>query len=167
MEDGKANKADDAIAVEEIICSLLPDIQDRFLVLEQLLESIGVADSIAPNAWGVTLFEDGFRLNVGQAEVLVLATDQIRVNLCGPKTGNGACSANVKPSRYKSIPQPQFAFVGTISAFRMCRQHLLSQHKEFLRLAALSPKGMPRKGSPHTRSHCEYLVNYARFVTGS
>jgi hypothetical protein len=54
--------------------SLCPAHQDRALVLRQLLDSIGVAASISDDIWAVTLFENGFRLNVGTVEVMTFKT---------------------------------------------------------------------------------------------
>jgi hypothetical protein len=66
---------------EAVIVATIPDQRERDLVLKRLALSASIADSIAPAAWGVTLFSDGFRLNVGQVEVLVLRQGTLRVNL--------------------------------------------------------------------------------------
>jgi hypothetical protein len=63
---------------ERIIFKILPNLDDRTVVLEQLLSSTLLADKLAPTAWGATLLPDGFRLNVGSLEALVVrAADQL------------------------------------------------------------------------------------------
>ena len=45
-----------------------PDPAARRFLMKQTLESIAVAEKLAPNTWAATLLEDGIRLNVGQVE---------------------------------------------------------------------------------------------------
>jgi len=162
MPEEQMTGEDQAGIAEQIITTLLPDEMERLFLVETLIDSISVANSISPNAWAVTLFSNGFRLNVGQVEVLVLTDDQLQVNLHGVNKTNVECAANLVEANYKSMPQPQSTFLGTVSKYSNCKQQLISYHREFLRLAALSPSGKPRKGTSFSRSHSEGLVSYAR-----
>ena len=119
-------------SVMELLC---PSHQDRALVLRQLLDSIGVAASISDDIWAVTLFEKGFRLNVGTVEVMTFKTVpqnwpfpgsvrvpdmfEIRLLLHGDIAADLHklinCDENthgILPSNYKSVPQPQSCYVG-------------------------------------------------------
>jgi len=59
---------DDPEVARSVMTELCPNVEDRRRVLAQLLRSIATAEKHAPNSWAVTLFEHGFRLNVGQVE---------------------------------------------------------------------------------------------------
>ena len=61
---------DDPEFAAKLMRKLCPETADQLLVLGQLLSSIATADEISSEVWAVTLFEDGFRLNVGAVEVL-------------------------------------------------------------------------------------------------
>lgn len=150
---------------EEVMVQLLPDSDERSMVLQQLLESSELADSIAPNAWAVTLFNNGFRLNVGQVEVLVFVDGQLRVNLVGEVGAEPFVEDNFEAADYRSLPQPQCAFVGRVGAFAAVESALRSSHQQFVKLAASTRSGQPREGSPFRRFHCEELLQYARDVT--
>lgn len=150
------------IEAEKIIVELLPNTSDRTIVLKQLLSSADTANSIAPNAWAVTLFSNGFRLNVGQVETLVFIDGKLKANLVGsagvaPFIGPAFVSAD-----YGSLPQPLCAFHGTVNEYGVLEQSLRSSHDQFIRLAASTSSGRPRKGTPFRSSHCEELIQYAR-----
>lgn len=53
---------------EGIMSALCPSKSEQRVVLGQLLRSINVAEQYAPNSWAVTLFGNGFRLNLGPVE---------------------------------------------------------------------------------------------------
>lgn len=147
---------------EAIFVDAVPDRSEREIVLRQLLKSADVANAIAPSAWAVTLFRDGFRLNVGQVEVLVFGAGVVRVNIAGhadmvPFLGEGFFHAN-----YRSLPQPQCVFEGDAFQLREVLSSIKAGHDRFIQLAALTAAGIPRKGSPFRRSHSEGLMLYAR-----
>lgn len=152
----------DLIEAEKVIVELLPNPSDRTIVLKQLLSSADMANSIAPNAWAVTLFRNGFRLNVGQVETLVFTDGKLKANLVGsvgaaPFIGPAFVSAD-----YRSLPQPLCAFHGTVNEYGVLEQSLRPSHDQFIRLAASTSSGRPRKGTPFRSSHCEELMQYAR-----
>src|SRR5262245_40820795 len=70
-------------AAEDVVAGLLPDPGERGIALRQLVASADQAQSVAPGAWGVTLYRDLFRLNVGRVEVLVVGQGFIRLNCVG------------------------------------------------------------------------------------
>lgn len=152
---------------EAQIASALPKAPDRKLVMARLIRSIDIANAIAPNAWACTLLPSGFRLNVGQVEVMwVLEDGYFRVNLAPtPKfpsfEGNRFASAN-----YASQPSPQFRFGGTVREYTKNQEAIDAGQDAFVRNASRSPSGNPVKGTRFSKSHCEPLVAYARQVAG-
>ncbi len=73
----------DISSADEVISRILPDAGDRLIALSQLVASAEHAEIVAPYAWGVTLYADMFRLNVGRVEVFVVTEGSIRLNCMG------------------------------------------------------------------------------------
>lgn len=161
-----ADENNEVEAAEEVMVEQCPNPQDRLLLLERLLASADVAKGVAPNAWGATLFSNGFRLNVGQVEALVFLDGQLRVNLVGSAGTTPFIGAAFEQASYGSLPQPLCAFVGSLRQYAGVAAAIGKGHTAFVRLAAHSPSGKPRKGSPFRRSHSEGLIQYARAVVG-
>jgi 5-methylcytosine-specific restriction protein A len=151
---------------EKIILRVLPDDNERKVVLLQLFKSVQFVNGIAPSSWAVSLLNDGFRLNVGQVEVVTFCWQQLRVNIAG-KAGitpyDGEMFINTD---YRSQPYPQCAFVGSVAQFERVKKIIQAGHKQFLKQAASTQTGNPRKGTPFRRSHCEELIQYARDILG-
>lgn len=153
----------DEIADAEKVCvGALPDPSERAIILRQLLRSADVANAIAPSAWAVTLFRDGFRLNVGQVEVLVFSVGVVRINIAGKVDTSPFDAEGFSDVNYRSLPQPQCVFEGTVFQFDDVVGSILAGHDRFIQLAALTAAGIPRKGTPLRRSHSEGLILYAR-----
>ncbi|WP_309677953.1 hypothetical protein [Polaromonas sp.] len=155
-------RLDEIAEAEAIFVDAMPDRNEREIVLRQLLRSADVANAIAPSAWAVTLLRDGFRLNVGQVEVLVFKVGIVRMNIAGhvgaaPFVGEGFFGAN-----YRSLSKPQCAFEGDALQLKRVVGSIQAGHDRFIRLAALTAAGIPRKGTPFRRSHSEGLMLYAR-----
>ena len=146
---------------ESIISTVLPDSTVRRAVLEQLINSAEAAESIAPAAWGGTLFKDGFRLNVGQVEVLILGQNTFRLNLLGKIGEHPFIGPLFVDGHYRSISGDKCAFVGTPAQFLSERSILESAHLGFIRRAATKQSGDPIAGSRHRVSHSEGLMAYA------
>jgi hypothetical protein len=147
---------------EAVMTAVIPDEEERQFVLRRLLDSADIAESIAPQAWGVTLFSNGFRLNVGQVEVLVFVNDWLRVNFSaklGVLPFIGHC---FKSARYRSMPEPKCAFVGTIHQYANIENVTRDAHNLFVRRAASTRSGKPRAGTPFRKSHHEGLIEFAR-----
>jgi hypothetical protein len=157
------NREFDEIAqAQAIIVDLLPDPAERRLVLWWLVASVDAAASIAPGAWTVTLFSNGFRLNVGVVETVVFVDDVLRVNLVGSVGVEPFLGPAFVAAGNKSLPQPQCAFVGSVGQFATVHESLQAAHVQFLNLAARARSGAPGRGTPFRGSHCEGLVTYAR-----
>lgn len=151
---------------EAVIMGAVPDQHERVLLLKRLASSAAIADSVAPAAWGVTLFSDGFRLNVGQVEVLVLGQGTLRVNLSAEFGVPPFVGTLFVAAAYHSIPEPQCAFVGTIHDYVGVEDATHDAHETFVRRAASTRSGEARAGTPHRRSHHEGLVEFARRTLG-
>jgi len=147
-----------------VVTRLLPDPAERGVVLGQLVTSAQHADSVAPNAWGVTLYRNLFRLNVGRVEVLVVGEGFVRLNCAGALGTIPLTGPHFEQADYRSVPGPQCAFVGPAGAFAAVAADLQGPHRAFIEAAGLTRAGEPVSGSPHTRSHSPELMAYARGV---
>jgi hypothetical protein len=128
------NREDPAFAAS-VMERLCPSPADRFLVLQQLLASIEIAKQISPDVWAVTLFNYGFRLNVGQVEAMTYSTIvqswpfetpenkpnlfEIRLLLHGEISSSlqqfineDSDTHEIISSNYKSVPAPQSYYSG-------------------------------------------------------
>ena len=181
------DSAEFAASLMETLC---PSQRDRTLVLRQLLESIKVAAKISPDIWAVTLFDFGFRLNVGQVEVMTFRTvvdsqselpqAELRLLLHGRVDEDMQTALNeaegfhgISPSNYKSVPQPQFVYrsYGDISNEMLTDENyreleralslLQPMHANFIALAAKTPSGGTRSSTSFRRSHSPGLYSYA------
>lgn len=149
----------------ELVREWLPILAERTFVLHQLLASADLANSIAPNAWAVSLFKNGFRLNVGQVEVLVFIDGKLRVNLIGAAGMAPFFGPEFEVANYRTVPQPHCAFIGSVEDFSSVEPSLRSSHELFVKRAATTQFGQPRKGTPFRRSHSELLIDFARSAT--
>lgn len=64
------------ISVSDLVCmfdDVLPSQSDQKFIFQQLIDSIDYCESLGSAAWSVTLTDWGFRLNVGQVEVMTCA----------------------------------------------------------------------------------------------
>jgi len=105
-----------------------PYLSDRQLVLQQLLTSAGYCEAEGSSAWSVTLSGSGYRLNVGQVEVLTnrltcmdsktsdLPVDRwfsdFRILISGPESpelvSTLAEDCRIEPMNYKSVGGPHW-----------------------------------------------------------
>ena len=155
------NSAQDAAKVMAAAC---PSMYEQQLVLTQLLCSIRIAEQHAPNSWAVTLFANGFRLNVGQVEVFTFFGGEVRLFLLGSVPVEVAQHGEVFRTDFKSVPQPQHFYIGPAISFEGVASVLRSAHAEFVHAAAITSKRHPRKGSSFANSHSQGLVTYANNV---
>jgi hypothetical protein len=188
-----------AASVMEKLC---PSSHDRLLVLKQLLNSIDIAKQISTDVWALTLFKDGFRLNVGPVEAMTFQfipakrqswpfpigylgepnpeLFRIRLLLHGDISKQLRQSIEedddthrIFPSNYKSVPSPQFVYIGlgelndgilspnSYQKIQNALTLLASLHEAFVRYAAHTPSGNIRKTSSFRRSHSQGLYVYA------
>lgn len=145
-----------------VLCSSRHDQQ---IILRQLLSSIDIAQQTASNSWAVTLFGNGFRLNVGQVEVYTFLGDEVRLFLLGVVPAEAQQHGEVLSTDFRSVPQPQSCFYSSPSALNSVTSVLQPAHAAFVQAAAVTSKGNPRKSSPFARSHSPGLVAYAEGVT--
>ncbi|HZD30938.1 MAG TPA: hypothetical protein VE779_04675 [Candidatus Angelobacter sp.] len=135
------------------------------VVLDQLAQSIRVVSEIAPNAWAVTLSEDGFRMNVGQTEVLTAFSGKVRLLMEGMGGGSDpSLRHHLSPSPYKSVRGENYIFHGSVPQFLKYRDAILGAHRDYLYEAGTTKSGRPRKGTPHRRSHSPGVVELAQSV---
>jgi len=135
MTNALAENREDPAFAASVMERLCPSPVDRFLVLRQLLASVEIAEQISPSVWALTLFDYGFRLNVGQVEVMTYdtvawpfeASDHsrnpelfhIRLLLHGEildalqqVIADDSDTHEIKQSGYKSVPAPQSCYAG-------------------------------------------------------
>lgn len=74
----------DASGTRAVIDRILPDETVRAACLTAFAESVAVANELNPNRWGVTLLDNGVRLNVGRIEVLTIVDGEFHLMLHGP-----------------------------------------------------------------------------------
>lgn len=72
---------DNVLSAGNVIKSILPDANDRWIVLDRFIRSARLASSIAPAALSATLWQNGFRLNVGQVETFTYVDENFRIML--------------------------------------------------------------------------------------
>lgn len=134
------------------------------VLLSQLLTSVGIANDIAPSAWAVTLFDNGFRLNVGPVEAVIFGDGILRVNMIGSRGVGPITGHHFETCEYARIYGPQCAYRGTIADYAPLRESLASAHAEFVRRASTRESGSPREGSTWAHSHSEGLILYAQMM---
>lgn len=164
MENDQHDGEDEVSATDAEITvkDFLPEPTMRRRLLRQLLDSADYARTVAPDAWSVTLFLDAFRLNVGQVEVLVVDADDIRMNCVGHlgvAPFEGPC---YEQATYKSVRTPAVALCAHHSDFEKLAHDLQVAHRAFIDVVGRRQSGEPRSGSPHTKSHTQGLIDYAR-----
>lgn len=167
--------------------NLCPSADDRRFVIQRLKQSIEVAETISKTVWSITQTEKGFRLNVGPVEVFTFQVldlggaryFQVRMLLHGhpPDSwlmADDECEHWIDSSHYKSVPQPQFIYMG-VSDFsdntlmdhrrdELIRLTTLLQplHASFINQAAHTPTGAVRTTSNFYKSHSVGLALYLR-----
>jgi len=157
--------------VRSLIERALPVQRERQLILEQLCSSIDLANDAAPNAWCVTLFNDGFRMNVGNTEVLTFFTGSgIRLNLLLSDESLliQVPAIALKTGQYKAIGGRSYRFAGVVEEFTTVKNILSKPHEAFIRKAGTKMNGSAWTGSMFMRFNCPTLVEYAKkYVAGN
>jgi hypothetical protein len=153
---------DELDQARKVMVNECPNPEDRARVLDRLVTSSEYANGLAPNSWAVSLFSNGFRLNVGPVEAVVFVDGELRVNFAGTSGVAPFVGPSITKAAYKSLPQPLCSFLGTIQEYATRAEALEPAHRRFIELAATTSSGVPWKGTPYRRSHCEGLIQYAR-----
>ena len=153
---------------EQIISAQCSSAQEQRTVLQQLIESINSATQYAPDSCSVTLFGNGFRLNIGAVEAYKLFHKEVGLFLIGEIPAEVHQYGVVIPTDFRSVPKDQSFFLCPIADFRHVASSLRSAHQKYIHAAAHTTRGAPRK-TPFSRSHSVGLVSYANrlLVDGS
>lgn len=147
----------------EVMRDIFPNRADRDFVLTQLAESIREANTVAPKAWAVTLFPDGFRLNVGKVEVLTAFDGQVGFFTHGDyPVAPEAVRNYIRPVDRKSVPGLNNFFYGSVERFRLCRDVLLHAHYDLIAKAGRTKTDRPVAGTPHRAAHSPGLADLAQ-----
>lgn len=155
------NDPDEAGKVMAGITSSRSDLE---LLMSLLVTSIGIADKAAPTAWSVTFNYNGYRLNVGSAEVMYYLDYTLMVNFVGNRGVSPFVGRNFQDVSYASISAPQCTYNGVVSDYASLRESLAIAHRKFIELAATKHSGGPREGATWGASHSEGLVRFAQMV---
>lgn len=178
--------------IRRAYAEILPFEKDRRILCEQLLNSIGYCEGAGSPGWSVSLLPRGFRLNVGQVEVLTcfysgldkesfeLDEDfgflDFRFLISGPEAPQAIAAFDpqlVAQMNYRSVKEPHWCVVISLNVEgpdvdaerdRTILELAAVQpaHQHFVAMAARSGTGEPRQRSNFARYHCEGLVAYAR-----
>jgi len=155
-----AIERDDPEAAAAIMTRTCPDPELRRFLMQQLLRSAAVAEQAGPRSWAVTLFEHGFRLNVGQVEAFTWLNRVVGCFMLGTVPASVYTVGEVLDCSFRSLPQPQRVFYGSPGELQRLQRQLLPAHEEFLRTAATTAGGKPRR-CPYARYHSPGLYTYA------
>lgn len=145
---------------ESVMRQASPDAHARRFLMARMLESIALAEKVGPRSWAVTLFDNGFRLNVGQVEAFVYLNRIAHLLMLGAAPAQALTVGDIVSCSYRSMPQPQFAFYGSAQELERIHSHLAPLHAAFVQTAAVTSKGKPRR-SPYIRYHSSGLYDYA------
>lgn len=146
---------------EQIISAQCSSLREQKTVLQQLLESINLATQYAPDSCAVTLFRNGFRLNIGAVEAYKLFGTEVGLFLIGEIPEEVHQYGVVVPTNFRSVPEDQSFFMCSVSDFIHVTSFLRSAHQKYIHAAAHTTKGIPRK-TPFIGSHSPGLIQYAK-----
>jgi len=142
----------------EIIESIFAKDPKRDIIFKQLIDSSRFANLISELSWSVTLYKNGFRMNVGPVEALLYFDGIISINFLAQKE-NDYNNENFRIIEYKSVHEPVTRFDGTPDEYIQIKNDILYLHLKFIENAARNTKGEPRK-TPYRKSHCKELIDY-------
>ena len=97
---------DEISEIDEIFSEMFPDIEERRRAMQLLLTSVGIADSVCPDAWSASMFANGFRLNVARVEALVILDRIVRMNLQAQSGAAPFTGPLFEEVSYASQPRP-------------------------------------------------------------
>ena len=159
-ERGEVDRAspDAARGVVELI---LPDPGVRLALLRKLAESIRCAAETGSAGWGLTLFSNGFRLNAGMVEVVVVNDRWAFVLVAeAPRVPLPASCLSV-PGGYRTIPGSARIETSVQSDLVDAWNLLGSEHLGAIRI------GARRTGYAWKDTHSPGLLAYIEQETGS
>lgn len=151
---------DDPKAAEAVMRRQCPDEALRRFLMSRLLRSAAVAEQAGPRSWAVTLFPNGFRLNVGQVEAFTYLNRVVGWFMLGTVPDGVYTVGEVLECSFRSLPQPQRVFYGSPGELQRLHRQLAPAHEQFLSTAATTAQGKPRR-CPYARYHSPGLYAYA------
>jgi len=152
-------------SAEDVMERACPDAAARRFLMKRLLQSIAIAERLGPNSCAVTLFDEGFRLNVGQVEAFTFKRRLAYFFMFGAVSGRAYTVGEIIPCAFRSMPQPQSVFIGSATELQRVHSALAKAHKSFVETAAVTTKGKPRRSS-YSRFHSPGLYQYAVDLVG-
>jgi hypothetical protein len=158
-----------ASAAEAVFRDAIPSTALRRRAAKLLADAIECSHAVGGSTWGVTLFEDGLRLNVGQVEVLVIRPGGLyAVSGVPAEPLPGAVSTHVRVHRrglYASVPGGQATWRVPYGVLPSVMPHLAPCHRAFVQRAATRASGKPRE-TPFKASFSSGVVDYLRTTLG-
>lgn len=152
-------------AASEVVISILPSFA-RKSCLELFADSIDKAHIASPKSWGVTLFPNLIRLNVGMVEACFLSNEQIyltllRDNLTEQTFQNKILTFNMydpktKEGVYKSVPG-SLGCSFNVKYLSAVIELLLPAHNTLIQRAAQT-----RRHSKTKNAHSSGVLKYLR-----
>lgn len=144
----------------EVFEFLLPDERIRPACIELLAKSIQMANQSDADRWGVSLFPDFIRMNVGRIEVLYIGPDIIRINLDSETLPHFSpeLEVEIRNSDFKHVPNATECTFPAEQAESLLPQVQESQAK-LLQKAARTYFQQSRKDA-HSTGVIEYLKDY-------
>lgn len=145
---------------------LLPDEKIRRQCLEFLANSIHTANRLAPERWGITLYNDLILMNCGMIEIMQLLPDQIHIiadmdslpELLPNQAEIRKTHNQSTKGFYTSVPGSVACDFEAEKAFHVLPQ-IEDSHRRLIQKAARSPFGPNRKNA-HSPSVIKYLNEY-------
>lgn len=151
----------ESVSPEEVVLSIAKDPNGQWIILDRLIRSAAIASAISATAWALSQFRDGFRLNVGQVEVLVAFPGGMRLLLAADANDPRLARLPIESTAYKSVQGPQSAFAGSMEEYSAARSIIDPLHEAFIERAGRTTTGKARRGTPFARFHSPALVEFA------
>lgn len=149
-----------------VLARLYPDSADLLGCCRLLRSAIESANAQAPSSWSTTLFTDLVRLNVGQAEVVVLRRGDVYLVLdrsaVGPEDlALAATMPGGNRKGYSSVPGDQVTIAVPASRLEAIYPRFRAAHEAFIEGAARA-----KSASPFWRSFSPGVVLFLRKALG-
>lgn len=157
------NERSSAAGAQAVIERLLPHSTGRNAILAFFAQSITIAHTAQPAAWGVTLYRDRVRLNVNQVIVCTLVRDTIWIAvdkqaLDEPTTARLSQLQDWQEHTYRSVPTSASATVH-YHELEEVLPLLASAHARLIQLCAARSAQAPLKVQG---AHSEGVIAYLR-----
>jgi hypothetical protein len=177
--------------VGSLFDAVIPLKDDQKVIFKLLSDSILYCQAIGSSAWSLTMLPTGFRLNVGQVEVMTwgvsyLEADEeegeeaesfsvVRLLLCGEDCQTKLVDEEecFEEMSYASVGDKHWCYTSDFQHSRTAVAHesrlpfekdlaaLRSNHHRFLQKASRTSTGKLRQKSHFAQHHCPALYEYA------